>query len=82
MAAALAERGLTRVLLEGGGELATAFLRADLIDRVAWFHAPRIIGAEGLPAVGGLRIGAIVRRSRVSRLQRSARSAATCSLNT
>lgn len=59
MAAALAERGLTRVLLEGGGELATAFLRAGLIDRVAWFHAPRVVGAEGIPAVGGLRISAI-----------------------
>jgi diaminohydroxyphosphoribosylaminopyrimidine deaminase / 5-amino-6-(5-phosphoribosylamino)uracil reductase len=59
MAAALAERGLTRVLLEGGGELATAFLRAGLIDRVAWFHAPRVVGAEGIPAVGGLRISAV-----------------------
>ncbi len=54
MAGALADRGLTRVLLEGGGELAAAFLRAGLIDRIAWFHAPRIIGAEGLPAVAGL----------------------------
>ena len=55
MAGALADRGLTRVLLEGGGELAAAFLRAGLIDRIAWFHAPRIIGAEGLPAVAGRR---------------------------
>ena len=54
IARTLADRGLTRVLLEGGGELAAAFLRAGLIDRVAWFHAPRIIGAEGLPAVAGL----------------------------
>ncbi len=54
IAGALADRGLTRVLLEGGGELAAAFLGAGLIDRVAWFHAPRIIGAEGLPAVAGL----------------------------
>ena len=59
MAAALAERGLTRVLLEGGGELAAAFLRAGLIDRVAWFHAPRVLGADGIPAMGGLRISAI-----------------------
>jgi diaminohydroxyphosphoribosylaminopyrimidine deaminase/5-amino-6-(5-phosphoribosylamino)uracil reductase len=59
MATALAERGLTRVLLEGGGELATAFLRAGLIDRVAWFHAPRVVGGEGVPAVGELRISAV-----------------------
>ena len=59
MAMALAERGLTRVLLEGGGELATAFVRADLIDRVVWFHAPLVLGAEGIRAVGELRISAI-----------------------
>jgi diaminohydroxyphosphoribosylaminopyrimidine deaminase / 5-amino-6-(5-phosphoribosylamino)uracil reductase len=59
MARALAERGLTRVLLEGGGELAAAFLRAGLIDRVAWFHAPRIIGGDGVAAVAGLRVGAL-----------------------
>jgi diaminohydroxyphosphoribosylaminopyrimidine deaminase / 5-amino-6-(5-phosphoribosylamino)uracil reductase len=56
MASALADRGITRVLLEGGGELAAAFLAAGLADRVAWFHAPRIIGADGLPAVGALAI--------------------------
>jgi diaminohydroxyphosphoribosylaminopyrimidine deaminase/5-amino-6-(5-phosphoribosylamino)uracil reductase len=59
MAVALAERGLTRVLLEGGGELVAAFLRAGLIDRIAWFHAPCVLGADGIPAVGGLRISAI-----------------------
>ena len=54
MAAALAERGLTRVLLEGGGELARAFLAAGLLDRIAWFHAPKLLGADGLPAIGAL----------------------------
>ncbi|MBK8210911.1 MAG: bifunctional diaminohydroxyphosphoribosylaminopyrimidine deaminase/5-amino-6-(5-phosphoribosylamino)uracil reductase RibD [Rhodospirillales bacterium] len=41
MAGALAARGLTRVMLEGGGTLAAAFLRANLIDRLAWFTAPK-----------------------------------------
>jgi diaminohydroxyphosphoribosylaminopyrimidine deaminase / 5-amino-6-(5-phosphoribosylamino)uracil reductase len=59
IAEALAERGLTRMLLEGGGELAAAFLRADLIDRVAWFTAPKVIGSEGVSAVAALRIGGI-----------------------
>jgi diaminohydroxyphosphoribosylaminopyrimidine deaminase/5-amino-6-(5-phosphoribosylamino)uracil reductase len=56
MVEALAQRGLTRVLLEGGGELAGSFLGAGLVDRIAWFHAPRIIGADGLPAIGALAI--------------------------
>jgi diaminohydroxyphosphoribosylaminopyrimidine deaminase/5-amino-6-(5-phosphoribosylamino)uracil reductase len=49
--AALAEAGLTRVLVEGGAKIAAALLRADLVDRIAWFHAPAVIGADGWPAV-------------------------------
>jgi diaminohydroxyphosphoribosylaminopyrimidine deaminase/5-amino-6-(5-phosphoribosylamino)uracil reductase len=48
---ALGEAGLTRVLVEGGGQLAAALLRADLVDRIAWFHAPAIMGGDGWPAV-------------------------------
>jgi diaminohydroxyphosphoribosylaminopyrimidine deaminase/5-amino-6-(5-phosphoribosylamino)uracil reductase len=47
---ALAERGITRLLVEGGGQLAASLLRADLIDRIAWFHAPAVMGADGWPA--------------------------------
>lgn len=46
----LAERGLTSVLAEGGGTLAAGLLRADLVDRLAWFHAPCVIGGDGFPA--------------------------------
>lgn len=48
---ALGEAGLTRVLVEGGGQIAAAMLRADLVDRIAWFHAPAIMGGDGWPAV-------------------------------
>ncbi len=48
---ALGAAGLTRVLVEGGGQLAAALLRADLVDRVAWFHAPTVMGGDGWPAV-------------------------------
>lgn len=46
----LAERGLTRVLAEGGGTLAAGLLSADLVDRLAWFHAPSVMGGDGFPA--------------------------------
>lgn len=46
----LAAQGLTRVLVEGGGTLAAALLRADLVDRLAWFHAPAVMGGDGFPA--------------------------------
>lgn len=51
---ALAEQGLTRILVEGGATLATAFLAADLVDRVYWFRAPKVIGGDGLAGVGPL----------------------------
>jgi diaminohydroxyphosphoribosylaminopyrimidine deaminase/5-amino-6-(5-phosphoribosylamino)uracil reductase len=49
----LAKAGLTRVLAEGGGTLAAGLLRANLVDRLAWFHAPGIIGGDGWPAAQG-----------------------------
>ena len=51
-------RRVQSVLVEAGPGLATALLGADLVDRVAWFVAPKILGA-GLPAVGALGAGAM-----------------------
>src|SRR3984885_2171611 len=48
---ALGDAGLTRVLVEGGAQLAASLLRADLVDRIAWFHAPAVMGADAWPAV-------------------------------
>jgi diaminohydroxyphosphoribosylaminopyrimidine deaminase/5-amino-6-(5-phosphoribosylamino)uracil reductase len=50
VASALAARGLTRILIEGGGKLTASYLSADLVDRIVWFHAPKLIGGDGLPA--------------------------------
>ncbi len=46
---ALAARGLTRVLVEGGGRITGALLAEGLIDRVVWFRAGSIIGGDGTP---------------------------------
>jgi diaminohydroxyphosphoribosylaminopyrimidine deaminase / 5-amino-6-(5-phosphoribosylamino)uracil reductase len=51
---ALAKKGVTRVLVEGGATLAAALVRADLVDRIAWFHAPLLIGGDGLQALAAL----------------------------
>jgi diaminohydroxyphosphoribosylaminopyrimidine deaminase/5-amino-6-(5-phosphoribosylamino)uracil reductase len=50
----LGERGLTRLLVEGGGQLAAALLRAELVDRLVWLHAPLLLGGDGVPAVDRL----------------------------
>lgn len=53
MMAEFARRGWCKVLFEGGAHLAGSALRARIIDRVAFFIAPKVLGA-GLPAVQGL----------------------------
>lgn len=53
---ALGRRGVTRLLVEGGGLLAASLFRADLVDRLVWFHAPGVIGGDGVAAVDGLRL--------------------------
>ncbi len=50
----LGRRGITRLLLEGGSKLAAGFLRADLVDRIAWFRAARVMGGDGIPAAAGM----------------------------
>ena len=53
---AMAARGLTRVLVEGGGRLAASLLGASLVDRIEWFRAPGAIGGDGVPALAALGI--------------------------
>lgn len=47
----LGRRGLTRVLVEGGATLAAALFETELIDRLAWFRAPLLLGGDALPAI-------------------------------
>lgn len=49
----MGERQLTSLLVEGGQEVITSFLKEDLVDRLIVIVAPRIIG-EGKGAVGDL----------------------------
>jgi diaminohydroxyphosphoribosylaminopyrimidine deaminase / 5-amino-6-(5-phosphoribosylamino)uracil reductase len=52
--AVMAQREITSVLVEGGAETLGSFFDAGLIDRVAVFTAPRILGGTAaLAAVGG-----------------------------
>ena len=47
-------RGWCRVLIEGGANLAGSALSAGIVDRVAFFVAPKILGA-GLSAIEGMK---------------------------
>lgn len=46
--------GVEAVLVEGGGEVAAAFVRAGLVDSLEWFRAPILLGGDGVPAIGDL----------------------------
>ncbi len=47
----LARRGILYVLIEGGSTLITSALEAGMVDKVAFFYAPRIIGGSDAPSV-------------------------------
>jgi diaminohydroxyphosphoribosylaminopyrimidine deaminase/5-amino-6-(5-phosphoribosylamino)uracil reductase len=69
---ALGQAGLTRVLAEGGARLAAALLRADLVDRLAWFTAPGIIGGDGWPAVQGMGVSRLADMAHFTRVAQRA----------
>ncbi len=51
---ALADLGVTRLLVEGGGRVAAALLQLGLVDRLVWFRAAMAIGGDGVSAVASL----------------------------
>jgi diaminohydroxyphosphoribosylaminopyrimidine deaminase / 5-amino-6-(5-phosphoribosylamino)uracil reductase len=51
---ALAQEGVSSLLIEGGGRLAGALLAAGLVDRYYWIQAPLWLGTEGTPALAAL----------------------------
>lgn len=68
--AALAEREVQSLLLEGGPILAEAFVAARAVDRVAWFIAPSLIGGCSAPgAFGGPGLGSLGEVPRLGALE-------------
>jgi len=53
---ALGKRGITSVLIEGGGQTLGAAFEAGLVHRVEFYVAPVLLGGP-VPAVGGIGIG-------------------------
>ena len=52
----LGARGIKGLLVEGGGETATRFVRRGLADKLTLFYAPKLLGSEGVPMIGALRV--------------------------
>jgi diaminohydroxyphosphoribosylaminopyrimidine deaminase/5-amino-6-(5-phosphoribosylamino)uracil reductase len=60
----LGGRGMTRVLVEGGAEVASSLVAADLVDEIVLFRAPVVVGADGVRALAGYALSAIERSPR------------------
>ncbi len=52
----LGRRSIKGVLVEGGGETAGRFVGRGLVDKLTLFYAPRVLGAEGVPLMGSLKV--------------------------
>lgn len=51
--AVLAEKGITRVLVEAGKKINTAFFKSGKVDQLYWFKSTNEIGTHGLDAIDG-----------------------------
>ena len=56
---ALAEKGITRLMVEGGARVAASFVAADLVDEIWLLRGPEAIGTDGIPALDALPLSAI-----------------------
>jgi len=66
--AEFAERGLTRLLAEGGSGISAALLRAGLVDRLVWFRAPSVMGGDGVPAAQPFGVDRLADMARFTRV--------------
>jgi diaminohydroxyphosphoribosylaminopyrimidine deaminase/5-amino-6-(5-phosphoribosylamino)uracil reductase len=55
----LAERGITRLLVEGGARVAASFVAAGLVDEFWLLRGPDAVGADGVAALDGLPLSSI-----------------------
>ena len=55
----LCEVGINNLLIEGGSNVAAQFLEANLIDKLIFIQAPKIIGGDAIGGIGDLNIAEI-----------------------
>lgn len=65
---ALAQRGITRVLVEGGPTVAASFLAADLVDEAMLVRSPKTIGPQGIDAIEGRPLTALTEAPQLCRV--------------
>jgi diaminohydroxyphosphoribosylaminopyrimidine deaminase/5-amino-6-(5-phosphoribosylamino)uracil reductase len=63
---ALADKGITRLMVEGGAKVASSFVSADLADEIWLLRGPEPIGPGGIAALDALPLTAITQSPRFS----------------
>ncbi|WP_316233445.1 bifunctional diaminohydroxyphosphoribosylaminopyrimidine deaminase/5-amino-6-(5-phosphoribosylamino)uracil reductase RibD [Bradyrhizobium sp. SZCCHNPS2010] len=56
---ALSERGVTRLMVEGGSQVASSFMASGLVDEIWLLRGPEPVGADGIAALSALPLAAI-----------------------
>ncbi|WP_312147618.1 RibD family protein [Brevundimonas sp.] len=65
---ALTPRGVTSLLIEGGGRVAASFLQAGVVDAIEWFRAPLLLGGEGRACIASLALAKLAEAPKFRRL--------------
>ena len=55
----LSDKGITKLLVEGGAKIAASFVTAGLVDEIWLFRGPNEIGDDGIDALDALPLSAI-----------------------
>jgi diaminohydroxyphosphoribosylaminopyrimidine deaminase/5-amino-6-(5-phosphoribosylamino)uracil reductase len=56
---ALSDKGISRLMVEGGSRVAASFVAGGLVDEVWLLRGPETIGMDGIPALDALPLSAL-----------------------
>ena len=56
---ALSDKGITRLMVEGGSRVASSFVAAGLVDEIWLLRGPETVGPDGIPALDALPLSAL-----------------------
>ncbi|WP_150523472.1 bifunctional diaminohydroxyphosphoribosylaminopyrimidine deaminase/5-amino-6-(5-phosphoribosylamino)uracil reductase RibD [Roseibium sediminis] len=66
---ALSTRGITRLMVEGGARIATAFLKAELIDDMCIVTGDVEVGEGGIPVLNGLNLEDVIADPKFAKIE-------------
>ncbi len=67
----LAAKGFSRILAEGGAEVAASLVSGDFVDEVVILRAPVVVGPDGVRALAGMALSAVERSPRYRLIETS-----------